>query len=334
MSKVSVIVVNYRSRDVLRRCLGHLAESHFDGTIEKIVVDNSPGDGAAEMLAEEFPDVVLVSPRINLGYGVGNNAGLEKATGEYCLVLNPDAFIPPDALQTGIDYLEAHPEVGIVGAQFKNENDEYFPSARTFLSAMDRAFILAGLTRRFPKNRLIGRVDNLRWDHSEPKAVDWVVGAFMLMPMKVMRQLEGFDPRFFLYCEEWDLCLRAKKAGWEVHYLPQIVVTHIAGASSRDIVATAKEIPKPLGLWNAFAQALFYRKHRGAFGLWKMMAVDSVFLRLSYWRNRLSRSEQRRRTADKLRRQLHERRVAMRVTRRGTVSPPAPWSLDITTYDA
>jgi GT2 family glycosyltransferase len=327
----SVVIVNFRSAEVVQTCLSHLFGSDWGGEIEAIVVDNSPGDGGAEAIAAAFPQVRLLSAGRNLGFGPANNLGFEHARGEFAIALNPDAYVAPDALRLAIEYLDQHPQVGIVGAQHLSPIGTRHASARMFPTVLDRIFVLSGMADRFPRSRLFGRVDNGWWDHSGPRAVDWVVGAFLAMRRRDWLLVGGFDPRFFLYSEEWDLCRRFRSAGLETHYLPQVQVVHLSGVSSESLGEEVRS-GKQIAIWRLFSDALYYRKHRGRLGVAAMMGTEAAWTGLRWLRNRMSRKPDRRGQAARFAAHLSDIRLALRATAWGRHSPEQPWSLDRETY--
>jgi hypothetical protein len=328
---VSVVIVNFQSASVVPECIRYVLRSGLDRSLEILLVDNSPGDGCVEAVRAEFPEVRILSPGENVGYGRGNNLGFEAARGDYVVVLNPDAFVAGDAIQRAIAFLEAHTEAGVVGGQLVGLDGTCHPSARMYPTVLDRLFVLSGLAARYPRSRLFGRVDNTWWDHSAPRVVDWVIGAFMVMRAADIRAIGGFDPRFFLYFEEWDLCRRLRDRGLPAWFLPDVRIRHIAGVSSQEMDVAHRSAGQ-LALWNRFSQALYYRKHRGLLGVASMFAADAGWLGLWWLRNRLSRDPERRKRAEEIASRLADIRLALHVTRWGRVSPPQPWRLGREAY--
>jgi len=218
--ELSIVVVNYRSGEPLRRLFDSSRRHPVAAEHEFIVVDNSPGDGVAEWLAETAPDVrVLESPE-NVGYARAVNAGIQAAHGRHILVLNPDIVLSDGGIDAALDYLEAHPECGIVGAKLLEADGAVQRSARRFYT------LTTIVLRRTPLGALMPRHSALR-DHlmldddlSEPRPVDWVMGAWMLVRREALNAVGGMDERFFLYFEDVDWCYRMWEAGYECHYFP------------------------------------------------------------------------------------------------------------------
>ena len=330
---VSVAIVNYYSTTHLTQCLNCILQTRFEGNLEIIVVNNSPGDGAEELIAAKFPEVRLLSSPENLGFGPACNLALREATGEFFLLVNPDAYIPANAVQISLDYFRQNPKVGILGAQLLTEDGVWQPSARGFPTFWDKWFMLSGLADRFPRNRLFGRMNRTWWDHSHAQSVDWVVGAYFMIRSDLFWRLNGFDPRFFLYYEELDLCRGAKKLGWEVHYLPEIEVHHIGGASSDgDHIDRAAVDGAQITIFRLFSEALYYGKHHGRLGPWVMLGLERFWFRLRWLKNRFSGNEIAKKRAPLFARHIRKIKFALKETRYGQVIPKQPWSTDLTRY--
>jgi len=328
---VSVIVVNYHSSEEIRKCLTHLGKSEFTGSFEVLLVNNSPGDGIEKMLTE-FPDVILIAPDKNLGFGPACNQAFHAARGAYMLLINPDAYIPNNAVQQGIDYFKSHPKVAVIGAQLLSAEGELpQPSARCFPTLLDKFFMLSGLASRYPKSRLFGRVDMTWWDHSHAQRVDWVVGAYFMIRTEMGKKLDWFDERFFLYFEELDLCRRIRDHGWEVHYLPQIRVPHVGGACSQDMDPSTVDGAQ-ITIFRLFAEALYYGKYQGRLGALFRLGFESAWTRLRWFKNRLSGVPAKKEKARVLLHHIRQIRLSLQETRYGQKVPDHPWHPDPRSY--
>lgn len=330
---VSIVIVNYHCKDVLVPCLEHLRRSEFNGHCELLVVDNSPGDGAAELLAANFPEVRVLQPGHNLGFGPACNLAFAEACGQFVLLVNPDAFVPPEAIGRSVAYFREHPNVGVLGVRLLTEDGGWHPSARGFPTLFDKLVVLSGLSSHFPKNRLFGRLDHSWWDHATPRKVDWVVGAYFMIRAELVHQLGGFDPRFFIYFEEMEFCRRVAAAGSEVHFVPCAEVRHVGGVSStgKHMDPTAVE-GKQITHFRLFAEALYYGKYYGRLGPAAMLGIEWLWVRLRQLRNQLGRGEERRAKAAALGLFARKIRFALAETAWGTVSPPQPWSAKLDDY--
>ncbi len=330
---VSVIVVSFNTRDLLRECLTSLREEcaqlRKGLTAEILVVDNASRDGSADMVAAEFSGpgtpVHLIRSDVNLGFGVANNRAIEAAKGRYLVLLNSDAFFHSGALARAIAHMEADPSAGIGGARLVGRDGAWQPSGRMFPTILRDAFVYTGLASRFPRSRFISAAERTWADPATTAEVDWVTGAFMILRRAALDKAGLFDPAFFLYCEEVDLCRRVKDAGFRVLYWPDIVVTHLHGESSRQVgTQVFSENESQVVLWRMRSMFLYYRKHHGA-KVWLARWLEETLYSLRFLRNRFSPSPRRRERACEAAMLLRLLRQAWKETRGGRVSPPSPW---------
>ena len=330
---VSLIVVSFNTRELLRECLTSLraecARLPQGMTAEIFVVDNASRDDSADMVAAEFADggapVRLMRSHVNLGFGVACNRAMEAAAGRYIALVNSDAFLHAGALARAVARMDADAAAGIGGARLVHSDGSWQPAARMFPSILRDAFLHAGLATRFPRSRVFAAAERTWADPAEPAEVDWVTGAFMILRREALARAGLFDPAFFLYSEEVDLCRRVKDAGFRVHYWPDIVVTHLHGQSSRQVDSQVRSgKAAQVALWSLRSTFLYYRKHHGA-KVWLARWLDEFLLLARFLRNRFSRQPARRSRAREAATLLGLLRRAWQETRGGRVSPPAPW---------
>jgi GT2 family glycosyltransferase len=326
--EASVIIVSFNTKDILRECLESV-ERESDGLrIETLVVDSCSSDGSPEMVEREFPRVRVLRSSVNLGFGAANNLAIRAAGGRYLILLNSDAFLCPGSLKLAVDHMNLHSQVALGGARLVGRDFSWQPSARMFPSVFGDFLVLTGLAARFPKSSFFGHFDRTWADQLAPAQVDWVPGAFSIVRSEVLEKVGLFDPRFFLYSEEVDLCRRIKKAGYEIWYWPDILVIHLGGESSRQVkdLELSSSGSTQLVLWRMRSTLLYYRKHHGA-KVWLAKWLELAFYRFSYLRNRLSSDPQRRlrSRASKSQKLAATMRLAWKETDGGRVSPPAPW---------
>jgi GT2 family glycosyltransferase len=258
---VSIVVLNYNTREHLRRCMRALAQDRSTSPsgrpleIETFVVDNASSDGSAEMIATEFPSVRLIRADRNGGFAYGNNLALRQARGDAILILNPDTLMPPDGLGRMLRLLHAHPDVGIIGPKLlRPDGSMHLACRRSFPTPSVAFYRVSGLSRMFARSPRFGRY-NLTFVHPDiPIQVDSVCGACLLVRRCVIDRIGLFDERFFMYGEDLDWCLRARQAGWTVRYEPSVVVQHLHGAASRK-----RALRTTFHFFRAMD--LFYRKH-------------------------------------------------------------------------
>lgn len=237
--RVLTVVLNYRTPGLTLRAV-EAALHEMEGLSGAItVVDNDSGDGSYDTLVRAVQERgwsrvrVLQSGR-NGGYGAGNNFGIRQglpdgSTPDYVYILNSDAFPESGAIRTLVEHLQAHPEAGFAGSRLHGEDGIYHQTAFRFPTVFSE-FESAAVTG--PISFLLRRYIVALPEPRETQVVDWMAGASLLVRHRTFEQTGGFDERFFLYFEETDLCLRARRLGWSSVYLPQSRVMHIGSVST------------------------------------------------------------------------------------------------------
>lgn len=254
MVDLSIVIVNWNVRELLRRCLASIFAADLP-SLEVIVVDNASSDGSVEMIRAGFPQVVLIANPKNIGFPAGNNQGFAASRGRFVMTLNPDTEIVGDALARMVAYLEAHREVGALGPQLLDPAGTLQSSRRRFptlATALFESTWLQGLAPRRVLRRYY--VEDVPADAAQE--VDWLTGACILVRREVLQSAGGFDEGFFMYSEELDWCRRIRLAGWTIVYLPEARVIHHVGKSSDQAVA-ARHIH-----FNT-SKVRYFRKHHG-----------------------------------------------------------------------
>lgn len=253
--RLSVVLINLNTHDFLKACLQSMRMQLDDPTYEIILVDNGSTDGSVEMVKRDFPQVRLFPQSQNLGFTKANNVGLREAHGEYLLILNSDTEIVGDALEKMCDYMDAHRDVGALGAQLLNTDHTVQLSCRRFPSFKTALFHRYSLlTRLFPKNKYSAEYLMTDIGHNETMEVDWVSGACLLTRRETTDQVGLLDEGFFIYAEDVDWCYRIKKAGWKVVYYPESKVLHHIGRATR-------KIPYKMTYERHRSMWRFYKKH-------------------------------------------------------------------------
>jgi N-acetylglucosaminyl-diphospho-decaprenol L-rhamnosyltransferase len=275
---LSVVIVNWNVRDLLRRCLHSVAESSKAETpkrlsVQVIVVDNGSSDGSVPMLRGEFPQIKLIANEANLGFTRANNQGLSISDGRYALLLNPDTEVLDRALGEMVAYMDLHPAVGALGPQLIYADGRVQSSRRRF-PGLDTAFLEGTfLQQSFPRSRILSRYYVLDRPENETQEVDWLVGACLLMRREALDQVGPLDERFFMYSEEMDWCYRAKGRGWNVVYLPAAQVIHHEGKSSEQVLPVRH-------IQFQRSKVLFFKKHHGG---WLAEALRFYLLLTYLW---------------------------------------------------
>ena len=225
MPRVTAIIVTFQSSDTIAAALDALQPAHATGLAEVVVVDNASDDGTPELVADRYPWVTLVHSGGNLGYGRACNIGFEYATTPYLLVMNPDAVVDVVALDRLLEFMDEREEVGMCGPAVVEDSGNLQPAG-----AMPGPWkimlkpLLSGWAGRGVRKVVPGE---------PPMRTSWICGSIMLIRRELIDEVGGFDPRFFLYFEESDLCRRAQRAGWQVWTVGEAACRHVNAASAK-----------------------------------------------------------------------------------------------------
>jgi GT2 family glycosyltransferase len=229
---VSVIVVNWNTLGRLRDCLASIRD-HFAGVDhEVIVIDNASSDGSPDMVAEEFPHVRLVRNADNVGFGRANNQAMRIARGKWFLLLNSDTVLMDDSVTALFRQVQSEENIGVAHCRLLFEDGRQQHSTYVFPSLRTALLEDLGLYKLVGKRRAGELLLSGYWDYDEERDVDWVAGAFMLMPRDVFDQTGGFDERLFMYGEDLEWCQRIRERGWRIRFYPQARITHFDHSSS------------------------------------------------------------------------------------------------------
>jgi len=228
MKTLSVIILNYNTKDLLRGCLQSVCQQ----ADEVIVVDNASADGSVEMV-EKFKVVKLIVNKRNLGFAAGNNLGIKQAGGKYILLLNSDTVVKPGAFKKAVAFMNQHSQVGALTPKTLLTSGKLDPDChRGFPTPWASICYFLGLEKLFPHSRLFGQYHKFYLDLGEIHEIDAGSGAFLLTRRKVIEKIGALDEKYFFYGEDLDFYYRVKQAGWQVMFYPQVLLTHYKGASS------------------------------------------------------------------------------------------------------
>ncbi len=274
---LAIITVSYNTRALLAQCLQSVAAgleySRLTGQIW--VVDNASTDGSAQMVRQRFPQVRLVAHHENLGFAAGNNLALRTmglggdTMPRHILFLNPDTRVVGNALGAMVRFLDASPVAGAAGARLVHDDGSFQHSAFAFPGLVQIFLDFYPLHHRLLDSRLNGRYPRRLYDAGQPFSVDHPLGAALMVRGEALAQVSGFDERFFMYCEEIDLCRRIKALGWEIYCVPEAEIVHLVAQStrqSRDRMFVA--------LWRS--RFLMFEKHEGTAFRWAARRLVSL----------------------------------------------------------
>jgi GT2 family glycosyltransferase len=251
VADLAVIIVAYNSARWLDPCLRSLYERAGSAQLDVVVVDNGSSDGSAGVVEERFPDArVIRAP--NRGFAAGNNVGILATRAPFVLFVNADTQVVGGTLGALLDVMRARPDVGLAGCRQLTPDGEIYPTIRRFPTPTRLFFEALGSEQLpFRASWLGERELDLR-AYDREVACDWTSGSFMLARREAILAAGLMDERFFIYCEEPDLCLRIKQAGWNVRHLPQLTIVHHAGKDGFDVRLVSQD---------AFARGQYLRKH-------------------------------------------------------------------------
>lgn len=255
---VSVVVVNWNTKDLLRDCLQSIYTETRGITFEAIVIDNASSDDSVQMVHDEFPNTILIANKDNRGFAAANNQGLQRARGRYVLLLNSDALIQDGAIQKTVRYADRDEQIAVVGCQVWENESEIQKTCFRFHTPWNLFCTTTGIARLAPHSAIFGGEKILSWKRMDEREVDVVSGMFMLVRRAAIEQVGLLDEAFFIYCEETDWCYRMKKAGWKNMFWPGARIIHRdGGGKSTQKVNVAMEVQKVRSV------LIFIRKHYG-----------------------------------------------------------------------
>lgn len=315
--RVSLIVVSYGTRELLRNCLASIEAARADVDVETIVVDNASSDGSPEMVADRYPHVVLLRNAENVGFARANNQALSKSGGDILFLLNSDTVLLPGSLQALAAAFDTHPEIGVFGTKLLNADGSlqaswgHFPSPRT--EFMFQSFLFKVWPVRFPWGR--GVHPWLRREYQAFRQTDWVTGASMAFRREVYNTIGGLPEDLFMYGEDLEFCARAVDAGFRVGYLPEASAIHYSQGSRTEYANWIAGYSE--GLLRFHEQ----RRSRRQAAIARTLIVAGCGLRMLLWW--IVPLFAPKRSLEAISRRAGYRRV-LRRARQGAISPIAP----------
>ena len=272
MVDLSIIIVSWNVADLLEKCIDSILAGRGDLRLEILVVDSASSDHTMAMLKRRFPQVILLAQKENVGFTRGNNIGLQVAQGRYLLLLNPDTLILGDALTCMVRYMDAQPDVGIVGPHtYESDGKRTQSTRRRFPTLLISLFESTWLQPYAPKGLLDyyyianGTASDATLD------VDWVQGSALLARRALYEAIGGLDEGYIMYSEELDWCRRAKDAGWRVVFLGDAHIIHHGGKSTEQVAARSH-------IHFQQSKLRYFHKYHG----WLTAQVLRFFLLLNY----------------------------------------------------
>jgi hypothetical protein len=261
---VSVVIVSWNTRDLLRACLLSVREAAVDlgGRVEIVVIDNASHDATPAMVRDEFPEVDLVHNDSNMGFAAANNQGIRRTRGRFVLLLNPDTVGRPGFLRTLLSFIDAHAEAGAVGPYVRGAKGEHQVSCYPLPTLARETWRLFHLDRIRPW----GTYPSSLFEARTPQRVESILGACLLVRRDAFEEAGLLDEQFFIYTEEIDLCRRLQDRGWQIYWVPESVIVHYGGASTTQVA-----LRMFVELYRSKVQ--YFRKHFGRRGVIGYKAV-------------------------------------------------------------
>jgi len=292
---LTIVIVNWNTRDLLRECLNSVFTHVRDVTFEVFVVDNASRDGSAALVRGTFPDVRLIANESNVGFSCANNQAIRQATGEFILLLNPDTMLVEDAFSPLVRLLREQGEIGAIGPKVVNPDGVtvQYVCARRLPSLFFSFCHISGLARRFPRSSLFGGEVLSFWDHQTSRDVEALLGACMMVRRTAIDQIGLMDENQFMYGDDVDWCKRLLDGGWSIFYDADVKIIHYGGES-------AGQVPLEMSLAVMKAVRYYFRKHHGRWQAFLFCVMVFVISCLKYaWRKVEGRTAERMLLAEK-----------------------------------
>ncbi len=268
--ELSIIIVNWNSKDYLRKCVQSIHATTHGLEYEIVVIDGASYDGCGEMLAKEFPTVKFIQCDKNVGFARANNLAFEQSRGEFVLFLNPDTEVRGDAIKTLRQALDQINGIGMVGAKLLNTDGSLQTSAvQSFPTILNQFLDAEPLRRAFPLLPLWG-IAPLYGDDSKPLPAEVLSGACLMMRREVFQKVGRFSEDYFMYAEDLDLCYKISKLGLENCYVPAAVIVHHGGGSTKQGRSTFSDVMMRESVYR------FLRKMRGGLYAWGFRSSTCV----------------------------------------------------------
>lgn len=257
---LSVIILSYNTKDLLRACLSSVEKIKKEVSTEVLVIDNASTDGSPEMVKKEFPWTILIESEVNKGFAAGNNLARKKVRGKYILFLNSDTEVYTGTFKRAVEYLESHKDVGALTCKMiKRDGSLDVDARRSFPTPwVALTHLVFRLDRIFPKSKLFARYWYGYISPDNTHEIDVAQGAYVMIRKKILDKINWFDEDYFLDGEDIDLSWRIKKTGTKIVYYPKVKILHVKKASKRKPTKDKRLLFIKAG---ADSMELFYKKH-------------------------------------------------------------------------
>lgn len=266
---LSIIILNYNTKDLLRDCLKSVQRAKKNGFSWQVaVVDNASSDDSVAMVKKEFPEIKLIASQKNLGFSAGNNLALSWAKGRYLLFLNPDTRVFSQTFSAMLKFMESHPQVGAATCRVELPNGQLDDAChRGFPTPWNALTFFTGLAKIFPQSRLFAGYTLGFLPKNKTHEIDAACGAFFIVRRKAGDEVGWWDEDYFWYGEDIDFCYRLKEKGWQIFFVPQTKIIHYKGAASglkkqvKKVATATKETRLRSAQFSTKVMRTFYQKH-------------------------------------------------------------------------
>lgn len=258
MTDLSIVIVSWNTKDLLRECLESIYRYTADITFELFVVDNASSDGSANMVKKLFPQVNLIENKQNYGFSKANNQAIRIAKGRYVALLNPDTLLLEDVFSSVIKYADQHEKIGAIGPKILSRDGRSIQNvcARKLPNLYFEFCRLSGLSRKYPATRIFGGEYMSYWDHNSSRYVEALSGACMVINRRVIDDVGLMDEKQFMYGDEIDWCKRILDAKWKIYYYSRSSIIHYGGESTKQAKLFAN-------IEGEKAKCYYYQKYKG-----------------------------------------------------------------------
>ena len=272
---LSVIIVSFNVRDFLKPCLQSVKKASGSIDCEIFVVDNNSTDDSCVMIVHEFPEVILIKNKLNVGFSAANNQAIKETSGQYILLLNPDTLVEEHTFTKCIKFMNDHPYAGATGVRMINGEGKYLPESKRALPTPQAAFFkLFGLSYLFPKSRLLNRYYISDDDRPKICQAEIISGAFMFIRREALNKTGPLDEDFFMYGEDIDLSYRLLMAGYKNYYFPETQIIHFKGKST-----DRESYTDILHFYQAMRIYLRKRSEEGKYKYIRIILIPAIYFR-------------------------------------------------------